>query len=457
MPTRRDFLILGAGAGAVLTVTAPAFAHDAHGHAKSVTAITEVFGDGVRLTAVAIEYNGTVKGEALSAGSFAVESRTVTGAFTSTSADPADRAAEGPFVIVTLSPEDVNAPLAVKTGGPQGNGGPGNGGNGGPGGPGGKGGPGQAGDIPSYDTTYPPASATVLQSGPVALVSGHVMEGSATPFETTKVENLIVDDFRQLEFNDPETGKLLRYNLFVPKDYDPARRYPLVLFMHDAGATSDVTRTTLFQGLGAICWASPADQAARPAFVLAPQFAEIIADDDSKTSDALDATINLIRALAGEYSIDTDRLYTTGQSGGCMMSIAMNIKYPEFFAASFLVAGQWDPELVRPMVKAKLWILVSQDDSKAFPGQNAITEVLEAEGAKISRATWDARWTAGEFRAAFDAIDAEASPINYVTFAPGTVIPEGETGAGASGHRNTWRVAYTIEPIREWIFRQSKA
>ncbi|MEW9612749.1 hypothetical protein AB3G45_02605 [Shinella sp. S4-D37] len=41
-----------------------------------------------------------------------------------------------------------------------------------------------------------------------------------------------------------------------------------------------------------------------------------------------------------------------------------------------------------------------------------------------------------------------------MTFAPGTVVPEGETAAGASGHRNTWRVAYTIEPIREWIFRQ---
>lgn len=60
-------------------------------------------------------------------------------------------------------------------------------------------------------------------------------------------------------------------------------------------------------------------------------------------------------------------------------------------------------------------------------------------------------------RAAFDKIDAEASPINYVTFAPGTVIPEGQTTAGASGHGNTWRIAYTIEPIREWIFRHKKA
>lgn len=448
MPTRRDLLIMSAGAGVVLTVGAPVFAQDGSAHAKSATAITEVFGEGVKLTAVAVEYDVPVEGAALSADSFSIEGRIVTRVFASTSADPRDRAEEGHFVIVALSPDDANAALAERIGGQ---------GPGGAGGPGG-GGPRQAGAIPTYDTIYPPASAVVLQPGPVTLADGQLVEGrNDMAIETTKVKNLIVDDFRQLEFNDPDTGKLLRYNLFVPKDRDPAQRYPLVLFMHDLGATSDVTRTTLFQGLGAISWASPEDQAERPAFVLAPQFAEVVADDDSNTSDALDATINLIKALTEDYSIDTDRLYTTGQSGGCMLSIAMNIKYPDFFAASFLVAGQWDPELVRPMVDDKLWILVSQDDPGAFPGQNAIVEVLEAEGAQISRVTWDARWSAEEFRAAFAEIDTEGSPINYVTFAPGTVIPEGESAAGASGHRNTWRVAYTIEPIREWIFRQSKA
>jgi len=350
----------------------------------------------------------------------------------------------GRFVIVPLSLEDANAVLTEKVQ-PQG---------GGKTLPKGRGGPGKAGDIPTYDTVYRPARATIIQSGPVPSADGNLIAASDAKLATTKVENLIVDDFRQLEFSDPKTGRTLGYNLYVPKAYDAGKSYPLVLFMHDAGATSDVTRTTLLQGLGAIVWASPEDQAERPCFVLAPQYAEIIADDDSRTSTMLDTTIDLVKALAEEYSIDRNRLYATGQSGGCMMSIAMNIKYPDFFAASFLVAGQWDPQLVKPLAKKKLWILVSQDDDKAFPGENAITEVLEKEGSKISRAVWDGTWTAGRFRIAFDAIDAEGSPINYVTFRRGTVIPEGQSTAGASGHRNTWRIAYTIEPVREWIFRQ---
>ena len=433
----------GASAGTLLAVGTPAFARNGDGQVKAATTVTQVFGEGVKLTAVAIEYDAPVDGASLSAGSFSVAGRTVTDIFASTSADPADRAGQGPFVVIALSLEDESAALAQKV--EQ---------EGDPGGPGG--GPGQAGDIPAYDTTYPPASATVLQSGPITLANGQKVEASDRALEPTKVMNLIVDDFRQLEFKDPRAGKLLRYNLFDPKDYDPSKSYPLVLFMHDAGATSDVTRTTLFQGLGAVSWASPEDQAKRPAFVLAPQYAEIIADDDSRTSDALDATINLIKALSKEYNIDANRLYATGQSGGCMMSIAMNIKYPDFFAASFLVAGQWDPALVEPLAKKKIWILVSQDDDKAYPGEKAMTGELEKAGARISRAVWDGTWTAAEFRSAFEAIDAEGSPINYVTFAPGTVIHEGESTAGASGHRNTWRIAYSIEPIREWIFRQHK-
>jgi predicted peptidase len=444
MILRRDFLMMTATTGALVAASAPAFAQNGAGSAKAATAITNVFGDGVRLTAVAVEYSVPLKGSDLSPASFTVEGRTVTGVFTSTTANPASRAELGRFVIVALSPEDANAALAEKVQS-QGDG------NTSPRGPGG---PGKAGDIPSYDTVYRTAEATVEQSGPIPAAGGDVIAASAKPLATTGVENLIVDDFRQLEFNDPSTGALLRYNLFVPKTYDASKSYPLVLFMHDAGATSDVTRTTLFQGLGAIAWASPEDQAARPCFVLAPQYAEIIVDDDSKTSHMLDTTIDLVKALAHEYSIDTKQLYATGQSGGCMMSIAMNIKYPDFFAASFLVAGQWDPALVKPLAKKKLWILVSQDDDKAYPGQNAITEVLEKQGAKVARAIWDGTWTADEFHAAFDKIDAEGSPINYVAFRQGTVIPKGQSTAGASGHRNTWRIAYTIEPIREWIFRQ---
>jgi predicted peptidase len=426
MIDRRRFLFSCLVAGAAIGLPA-AWAAD---RIRGATAITEVFGDGIRLTAVALEYDAIVDGSKLTAADFRVDGRTVTEVFASASADPADRAATGRYVIVALSPDDAAAPLR-KLEPPQGDAGQ-------PGGDPADGPP--AGGPKVIDL---PATATVTPAG----------AGAVT---TTAVKNLIVDDFRQLEFIDDNTGDRLKYNLFVPRDYDPKKSYPLVLFMHDAGATSDDPLTTLRQGLGAVVWASREDQARHPAFVLAPQYSGLIANDRSETTSMLDTTIHLVEKIATDYSIDRRRLYATGQSGGCMMSIAVNIKYPELFAASFLVAGQWDATLVKPLAKAKLWIVVSEGDLKAYPGQNAITAVLEREGAKVARAVWDGRSTPEEFAAAVAAMEAEVAPINYVALRKGTVVPAGQDDNGGGNHINTWRIAYTIEGIRDWIMAQRR-
>ena len=405
----------------------------AYGAAKAekAIAITQVFGDGVRLVAVAVEYDEDIEAGRFSASDFRVEGRTVTGISVSRSVELDGNAEKGRFVIVGLSPDDdglslsemipmTNATTSTepKRGGKRW----------------------VAGDKPADNLIFRDAEATVT------LPDGSVIE-------TTEVKNLVVDDFLQMVFDDPQTGKSLRYNLYVPS-VQSDEPLPLVLFMHDAGATSEYHRATLLQGSGAVVWASPEEQAERPCFVLAPQYDEIIVDDNSEASPMLETTVHLIEKLREEYRIDADRLYTTGQSGGCMMSIAMMIEYPDLFAAAYLVAGQWNPDLVAPLADKKLWIMVSADDRGAFPGENVITERLEQDGAKISRAVWDAGWSADMYRFAYDAIVSEGSPINYTVFAPGTVFLPGADTAGASGHRNTWRVAYSIEPIREWLFEQ---
>lgn len=192
--------------------------------------------------------------------------------------------------------------------------------------------------------------------------------------------------------------------------------------------------------------------------MLAPQYPVALANDASQISVYADITVRLIAALQGEYSVDADRIYTTGQSGGCMTSIALNIKYPGLFAASLLVAGQWDPAVVAPLADHKIFAVVSQDDDKAYPGMTAIMEVLAQNGAKITRAEWDGRATAEDFADDVAAIRAEGADSNvfFVSFEKGTVIPEGDSTQGAAGHVNTWRVAYTIEGLRDWLLEQSK-
>ncbi|SEO25282.1 hypothetical protein SAMN04489859_10536 [Paracoccus alcaliphilus] len=104
MPSRRIFVLGLTSTGLLVTMGAPVLARDIS--AQEATAITEVFGDGLRFVAVAIRYSGTIPDDALPTADFTVEDRTVTDVYAANSTDPADRSREGEFVIVTLSPED---------------------------------------------------------------------------------------------------------------------------------------------------------------------------------------------------------------------------------------------------------------------------------------------------------------------------------------------------------------
>ncbi|MGI5454633.1 alpha/beta hydrolase-fold protein [Streptomyces sp. CA-249302] len=462
MGTRRAFL--AQVMGATVAVAAGATACDSgsgdsgsstgsgDGHIKSATAITQVYGDGQKFIAVALEYDSAIDTSKLSKSSFKVDGRTVTKVYANTGAALADQGRDGRYVIVELSPDDSSALLwGNESGGGTGTGQASGSASSGAAG----GGPkvGQKGTAKGADK----AKGTVTSTGSVTTTGGSTYAGGSTELATGKQVNLIVDDFEQLSYKDPKTGKTLPYNLFVPEDYDESRKYPLVLFMHDASVVSTVTTATLVQGLGAVVWASPEEQAKRPAFVLAPQYPEVVVGDDYKPTAYFDATAHLVQELTGKYSIDADRVYSTGQSMGAMMTLGLNIKYPDLFGASWVVAGQWPSSQAAPLAKKNLFVTVSQGDTKAYPGENAIMSVIEKEGTKVSRATWNGKSTAAQFTKDVDAITAKGTAVNYVTFEKGTTLTaESKKKFGTVEHNSTWPIAYTIEGVREWIFQQRK-
>ena len=471
MTTRRAFLGRVLGVAAVATTGLAACDSDSGpdsgsgtGHTKSATAITKVYGDGQKFIAVAVEYDTEIATSKLSASSFEVEGRTVTRVYANTGAAMADQGTDGKYVIVELSPDDKSALLWGGVGS-------------------GEGAPGSAqpsasataSSAPSASSSSPyvipgpqvgstggpatikAAKGTVTQAGTVTTTGGTGYPAGGTGLGTSRTVNLIVDDFEQFTYKDSKTGRSLPYNLYIPKDYDPGTSYPLVLFMHDASLITTTVRATLVQGLGAVCWASPEDQAERPAFVLAPQYPEVVVGDDYQPTALFDTTVDLVKALTAKYSIDTDRLYATGQSMGAMMTLGLNIKYPDLFAASWVVAGQWPSAQAAPLAKKNLWVTVSQGDTKAYPGENAIMAVVEKAGTKVSRAVWDGQSSAAEFAADVKAMVAKGTTVNYASFKKGSTLAGGLANAHGVEHNSTWPIAYTIEDIRAWIFAQRKA
>lgn len=406
-------------------------------HVKSVTAIGEVLGDGAKTTAVTIEYDTLISAASLSKTTYSVAGRIVSKVYTSAEATKGKPRREGGmFVIVelettvSLAPDfgpDNKKPADSKRQEPQGQS---------------PAGAITAGSQPTRKADPFPITATITQTKDIKTLSGQTYKAGTTAKSTTS-RVLIAEDFRQLTYKDSHTGVELRYNLFVPKDYDSSQRYPMVLFMHDASGANQVDNYTLLQGNGATVWASPAEQAKHPCFVVAPQYDEIVVDDNFRATASAEATIGLIDHLKTEYSIDANRVYTTGQSMGCMMSYLLMSTHPDEFAAGYLVAGQWNPAVIAPMAKKPLWLVSCTGDAKSSAGAIAALNLWSSLGAKTDSASWPLDTTA----------TARALEISALRSSPATIRYSHLRGGW---HNATWRVAYTFAGIRDWLFEQKK-
>lgn len=393
---------------------------------RSVTSVTEVFGTGQQITHIIVEFNERVVNSQLTKNTFTVSDRTVEKIYSNTRPERTDIVKDGRFVIIELNPKDSGASLRL-----------------------------EGNDEVGFQMKK--ATSKITQKEDILFTNGKKLEKSIAILENNKTRNLIVENFKQFVYKDPKTGTSVKYNLYIPKNYDKNKKYPLVLFMHDKGVLSEDTKTALFQGNGATSFAAPEEQAKHEAFVLAPQYSKQVVDDNGDITSDLDATVNLIRDyLISKYSIDEKKLYVTGQSMGGMMAIVMNYKYPELFAASYLVACQWNPKEVSTMAKNNLWITVSTGDEKAYPGMNAITSELIKRGATVAKDNWRADYTDAQFLEGARKVIAQKSNIKYTTLEKGTnpYLPK-DANPGLE-HSGTWKVAYNIPGIKDWMFLQSK-
>jgi len=410
----------------------------ATGHVKSVTAIGEVLGDGAKTTAVAIEYDTPINGSSLSTATYNVDGREVKRVYTNSEAMKARTPQKGRFVLVelktTVSLTPDFGPDKKKDNKKEDSKNNGEGG--------GPAGGITAGNRPTREANPFPITATLKQVKDIKTAAGKTYKAGDS-LTSDKSRTLIAEDFQQLTFNDAKTGVTLRYNLFIPKNYDASKNYPLVLFMHDASGANQMDNYTLLQGNGATVWASPRDQAKHPCFVLAPQYDEIVVDDSFRVTPSAETTIDLLDAIKSQYSIDANRVYTTGQSMGCMLSYLLLSTHPDEFAAGMLVAGQWDPKVIAPMAKKPLWLISCTGDEKSSAGAATALKLWSSLGARTDSASWPLDTTEVVHAQEIEALRNQHATIRYSHLRGGW-------------HNGTWRVAYTFAGIRDWLFEQRK-
>lgn len=396
-------------------------------HILHATCLTDNFPDGQKITGVRLQYDCPIDGRWITPAAFRVENQRITGISVEKE-------------LVTLSFDTTRAAARIIPA---------------PGGAGKPDGPnkplGSPHQLPAVSRL--PREVTVTQVSDVKAEGGPIFGPSVQAIVSDRAYEPVICDFIQGNFEG------IRYNLYVPKQYDGETQLPLVMFIHDAGPCGSDPLITLSQGSGAISFASPDWQKEHPCFVLAPQIDRNVhlTSNHFQASEELFTVKQMLDYVVEAYHVDKKRIYATGQSMGCMASCELNIRYPDYFAASLLVAGQWSPERMAEKCRdCRLWVLVSEHDARAFPGMNAVMEQMEAAGAKIGRYWWDGKESAEDLSALARAAMEDDVTIRYTVFCGSSVVPADRRDDPGSNHTSTWDVVYPIRGLKEWLFSCQK-
>jgi predicted peptidase len=219
-------------------------------------------------------------------------------------------------------------------------------------------------------------------------------------------------------------GKTLPYRLLKPDDYDPKKKYPLVVFLHGAGERGTDNAKQLIHGVPE--FAKPDVRKAHPCFLIAPQcpdkarWVEVDWGADSHTmpkepSEPMRLLLELIPALQKEYSIDDKRLYVTGLSMGGFGTWDLIARKSDWFAAAAPICGGADEATAEKLVKTPVWAFHGDKDPAVKPSRSRnMIEALKKAGGKPK----------------------------YTEYKD-------------VGH-NSWGPAYTDPELMKWLFEQKK-
>ncbi len=290
---------------------------------------------------------------------------------------------------------------------------------------------------------------TVTQKGDVDIVGGKYYYAGPASIKSKKIsEPKIVKEFSEKHYNDDETGIELYYSLYLPLYYDKDWNYPVVVFIPDSRANTNISKSCILQGEGATVWATEAEQEKHKAIIIAvqyPQYTEeqngpLVKEDGSWTA-GLDAIYNLVRKELSNSRADRNRIYGVGQGEGAAANLLIAQKYPAFYAAQFAISPNYELKDTEVLERSKIWFMTSSKDRASCDAVEKAIEEWEEDGLKVNKALWKVDFSEKQFAKAAKTQADKKSSIKY------TVIDGG-------CREYTWCIGHQIEEIRDWLFAQ---
>lgn len=242
------------------------------------------------------------------------------------------------------------------------------------------------------------------------------------------------DKFEQKTYSDSERGLSITYNLYLPEGYDESGSYPMVVFIGDSSCAGSDATVSLTQGRGGLVWATEEWQSVYPTIVAIPNYPETILDDHGSytTTEYVELTKRYIDYMSSEYAVDTNRIYGTGQSMGCMTTLILASEYPNLYAACMFVDGQWDISTLTGLENQTFVYFAAEDDTNAWNGAQEVMAMFDSDSVSYKYAQWDGNWSVDELSSAAQELFTADEDQYFISWATGTIEPK-SGGMGGSG------------------------
>jgi poly(3-hydroxybutyrate) depolymerase len=171
-----------------------------------------------------------------------------------------------------------------------------------------------------------------------------------------------------------------RCGLFVPKDYDSSKSYPLIIFLH---GYSDTTTWNL-------SWYNEPFTTNDPCIVLTPKCPIEETDGwgnsyDPRTSPMMAKAYEMIEMVEEAFNLDENRYYICGSSMGGFGTYGAIKKNPGMFTAGYVECGNGSIGIAPVLSEMPFWMFHGSEDNvvPVQPTRDLYQAVLDHGGKQI--------------------------------------------------------------------------
>jgi predicted peptidase len=195
-----------------------------------------------------------------------------------------------------------------------------------------------------------------------------------------------------------KNGVEMPYRLFLPPNYNPEKKYPLVLYLHGAGSRGNDNLKQLRSWVAG--WMDDKVQQKNPCIILMPQCPKnqkwvnvpwkkgSYKMKDIPVSKPMELAKIILDKVVQENAVDKKRIYVMGCSMGGYGTWNFAMRYHKTIAAAVPICGAGDPSMAKKIRKTPIWAFHGDaDPTVPLSGSTDMVEALYTQKKNKARLT----------------------------------------------------------------------